>query len=115
MRDCNDQAKDVAVFIGGALIGAGVALLFAPQSGKRTRQEIQRLGKTVLKRADRFTGDIQDSLSNLMEEVSSVSKQAVDAGRDISNKTREEVLEILESGRKFIEEEKRRWEKTLRG
>ena len=100
-------------FVAGSLIGAGVALLFAPQSGKRPRQDIQKLSQTVWKKADRFTEDIQESLGNLVNEVGRAGEDALRAGRDISTKTKEEVLEILDSGRKFLEEEKRRWEKTF--
>jgi gas vesicle protein len=114
MEKKNSCGKEVVWFVAGSMIGAGVALLFAPQSGKRTRQDIQKLGKAVWKRADRFTEDIQDSLGNLVDEVSEATENAVRAGRDISIKTKEEVMDILDSGRKFLEEEKRRWEKTFR-
>jgi gas vesicle protein len=110
----NSCGKEVIWFVAGSMIGAGVALLYAPQSGKRTRKDIQKLGKTVWKRADRFTEDIQDSLTNLVDEVGQATESAVRAGRDISVKTKDEVLDILDSGRKFLEEEKRRWEKTFR-
>ncbi len=47
----------------GAAIGAGVALLTAPQSGKRTRRKLQRAAEGVRSSAtDRwndFTGDVR--------------------------------------------------------
>ncbi len=47
----------------GAAIGAGVALLTAPQSGKRTRRKLQRAAAGVRSSAtDRwndFTGDVR--------------------------------------------------------
>jgi len=113
MSNRNQCGKEALWFVAGSLIGAGVALLFAPQSGKRTRQDIQKLGKSVWKKADRFTEDIQESLGNLVGEVGRAGENALRAGRDVSAKTKEEVLEILDSGRKFLEEEKRRWEKTF--
>lgn len=113
MSDKNCCGKEAIWFVAGSLIGAGVALLFAPQSGKRTRQDIQKLSKSVWKKADRFTEDIQESLSNLVGEVGRAGENALRAGRDVSAKTKSEVLEILDSGRKFLEEEKRRWEKTF--
>jgi gas vesicle protein len=113
MSNRNQSGKEALLFVAGSLIGAGVALMFAPQSGKRTRQDIQKFGKSVWKKADRFTEDIQESLSNLVDEVGRAGENALRAGRDVSAKTKEEVLEILESGRKFLDEEKRRWEKTF--
>jgi gas vesicle protein len=32
-------------FLGGSLLGAGLALLYAPQSGRRTRQKLRDLGE----------------------------------------------------------------------
>ena len=113
MTNHNHYGKDALWLVAGSLIGAGVALLFAPQSGKRTRQDIHKFGKSVWKKADRFTEDMQDSLSNLIGEVGRAGEDALRAGRDLSAKTKEEVLEILDSGRRFLEEEKRRWEKTF--
>jgi gas vesicle protein len=110
-----DRGRDILWFVSGSLLGAAAALLFAPQSGKETRRDIQEFGKNVWKRADRFTSDIQKSLQNLMEEVSDATQTALAAGRDISAKTKNEILDILESGTRFLEEEKKRWEKTLRG
>ena len=46
----------------GALIGAGVALLFAPQSGEDTRRLIR-------KRAKRFARDAQDRYDDLRDKV----------------------------------------------
>jgi gas vesicle protein len=37
----------------GALAGAGAMLLLAPQSGKRTRKQIRRKGRTLRKQATR--------------------------------------------------------------
>lgn len=115
MSNRYDKGKEALWFVAGTLIGAGVALLFAPQSGKRTRRDIQRFGQSVWRRADRFTEDIQHSLGDLMEEIGRASQSAIDAGRDVSSKTKAEILDILDSGRKFLEEQKRRWEKTIRG
>ena len=46
----------------GGLIGAGTALLFAPQSGQRTRAEIQN--KTIELR-DRTTDTVKDAVSQV--------------------------------------------------
>jgi len=53
MAENNNSAMVGALMlVAGGIIGAGVALLFAPQSGKRTRKEIAlpRKRSTGLKR-----------------------------------------------------------------
>ncbi len=59
----------------GALIGAGVALLFAPQSGEETRRLIRR-------RARRFAADARDRYDDLKEKVRRARKDAVETIAD---------------------------------
>lgn len=47
-----------SVLIGG-LIGAGVALLLAPQSGKRTRERIADLAEDLTEAASELPGKIR--------------------------------------------------------
>lgn len=53
----------IAGIVLGTLIGAGVALLVAPQSGRRTRRQIQRvaedLGDTTRERLDDAGEDVR--------------------------------------------------------
>jgi gas vesicle protein len=56
-NDDRNRSLLVALVIGG-LVGAGVALLLAPQSGKRTRQQIADLAE-----------DLKDYATDLTEKV----------------------------------------------
>jgi len=49
METPDKKVHPTAAFVVGGLVGAGLALLFAPQSGRRTRQEIRYLGKVIKK------------------------------------------------------------------
>jgi gas vesicle protein len=55
---------DTLLMVGGGVVGAGIALLFAPYPGKKSRVKIARFGKTVSKRGERalrgFAGDLTD-------------------------------------------------------
>ncbi len=58
--------KGIAIgLIAGAAIGAGLGLLYAPQSGKKTRKEIidraGDLGETVKKRAEDFGSAVSEN------------------------------------------------------
>ncbi len=55
----------------GALIGAGVALLFAPQSGEDTRRMIRR-------KARRFASDARDRYDDLKDKVRKARKEAAE-------------------------------------
>ena len=51
--------------VAGALIGAGVALLLAPQSGVETREEIASRARRLRSRADDSWDDLRDELRRL--------------------------------------------------
>jgi hypothetical protein len=51
--------------IAGALVGAGVALLFAPQSGEETRDRIATRARHLGARADAGWDDLRDELRRL--------------------------------------------------
>jgi gas vesicle protein len=41
--------RNLGIVLGAAAVGAGAALLFAPQSGERTRRQIRRKAETYAK------------------------------------------------------------------
>lgn len=59
----------------GALIGAGVALLVAPQSGEETRRLIRR-------RAKRLAADTQDRVDDLKAQARRLKRRAEEAIAD---------------------------------
>jgi gas vesicle protein len=62
--------KTVGSLLVGGVVGAGVALLFAPQSGRRTRRDIRYLGKKALNRSESMVMDWRRSFDNLLDDVS---------------------------------------------
>lgn len=78
----------------GALIGAGVALLTAPQSGTRTRRQIAAVGRRAGSRAADAWGDLGDDLRvvraktrrDLRRRVRSGRRDAVDAWSDLDRR-----------------------------
>jgi gas vesicle protein len=87
MAQYDDTAEKAMWFMIGALVGAGVALLYAPASGEDTRKAIgdkARRGKDVL--ADR-------------------GHDLMDRGRDLYErglKMADEAADMFEQGRKLV-------------
>jgi hypothetical protein len=63
--------------IAGALVGAGVALLLAPQSGEETREQIADRARRLGSRADASWEDLRDELRRLRRR----SRRAATRGR----------------------------------
>jgi gas vesicle protein len=67
----------------GGLIGAGTALLFAPQSGQRTRADIQN--KTVELR-DRTTDTVKDAVSQVKSKARQVTTDVRDKASELTHR-----------------------------
>jgi len=59
-RTNGDVVPSVALFGAGLLVGAGLALLFAPSSGRELREE---LGERAAELRDRATGAVESTSS----------------------------------------------------
>jgi gas vesicle protein len=74
MSEQGKQAAKVAAMIaGGAVIGAGLGILFAPKPGVETRRDIGRYAKKAQVQATRWGRSVQSGV----QEVMNRSKQLV--------------------------------------
>ena len=84
-------------FIGG-LVGAGVALLLAPQSGRETRQKIKELSEDAKGKAAEYAekakGQVTSTVGKgkeILEEKKSLVTAAVEAGKEAYQKEKEKL------------------------
>jgi len=76
-------------FLAGGLIGAGLALLYAPVSGKEARVKISDVLEDMKKRSEGVGVDIKKKVESFMEEEKAIIKAAYDAGREAMTRERE--------------------------
>jgi gas vesicle protein len=82
--DQSSPRSGFSIFAVGALIGAGIALLYAPQSGKETR-------KLLAKKAKLLRDKAQDTIENAQELIKDGKAHlaaAFDSGHDIAEHKR---------------------------
>jgi gas vesicle protein len=84
MSENGNGRNFAAGLILGALIGAGVALLFAPQSGEDTRRLIR-------KKAKRLARDTRERYDDLRDKV----RDRYDEARDKVRDARERVHKVI--------------------
>jgi len=69
-------------FLAGGLVGAGLALLYAPVTGREARERIGGLAGDLRKKAEDWTGDVKQKVEGFIDEERTVIKAAYDAGRE---------------------------------
>lgn len=76
MSDQGRQAAKLAALVaGGAVLGAGIGLLFAPKSGAETRHDIARYAKRAQVQATRFGRTIKSGVAEVVERGKMIVQQ----------------------------------------
>ena len=88
MSDDADYSGRLTWFLTGAAIGATVAILYAPKSGKATRQILSKTGQRG------------------KEALEDTGKDIADAGRDMFERGRklvDDAADLFDRGRKLVQ------------
>ncbi|MEI7818044.1 MAG: YtxH domain-containing protein [Desulfuromonadales bacterium] len=101
-RDKKIAAAALLVFAGG-VIGAGLALLFAPQSGSRTRGKIISYSKKARNRADEVVVDLAADVSNLVETIGEKTDDLLEKGKEVAGGARKDLIRLIEEGASKLE------------
>ena len=101
-----------AILIGG-LIGAAIALLFAPKSGRKTRKDIIRAARRAKNIAADLIEDTLDDVNDFIKDLKEKASDIADQGTDLTDKAKKEILATLEQGQKAIEKQKQKFSETL--
>lgn len=70
-----------AMFTVGALIGAGVGLLYAPQSGARTRRQLHLLATDAREKAGHLVEDAKHAVKQAIDETKKIAEQGFESRR----------------------------------
>ena len=106
MRD--DAAKVAGAFLVGGLIGAAVALLYAPKSGRETRKDIAKAAKRIKKDTVELVEDTIESINDFARDVKDKATDIVERGVELSDGAKREIMKSLEHGQKVIEKQRKR-------
>ena len=83
-------------FVAGAAVGAGLALLYAPKSGREMRETIADLTEDAVDKIKEYAKDAQDKIKTVIEEgretvveKKSILASAIEAGKEAMQKEKE--------------------------
>jgi gas vesicle protein len=105
MPDSVLNKNNAATFIAGALLGAGVALLLAPQSGRKTRRDLSHFANKTRNRMDAAQIELRHSIDNIVGDVAERIEEGLNRGVDWTESKTAELQRALDAGRKFIQGE----------
>lgn len=105
MASKNEKTNTLFALAVGAIFGAGVALLFAPQSGKKTRRDVRRLGEKALDKTQAIRNEVCSSIENFAEDVWGKVQDDFDRGRKWTEKSISDIQKALDAGKNFIHDE----------
>src|SRR5512143_3803948 len=114
MDERNDGVVTGAMLVlVGAILGAGAALLFAPQSGRKTRRDISRYARKTGKLVEGVAGEVVGSVGGMADAVEEKAEEFLEKGKDLSKESLEAVLDALNDGQQRLGRQRDRLAKLL--
>jgi len=97
-------AAAALLILAGGVAGAGLAILFAPQSGQRTRKDIARYAKKTKNRAGEAVDDLSANINDLVDVISEKTDDLLEKGKDVADSARKDLIRLIEEGAARLEQ-----------
>jgi gas vesicle protein len=94
----------VGPFLVGLAIGAGVALLFAPRSGRATRRDIKRRAMRVRDAAEQTVTDVRENVVDRFEEARRHVEDQIEHARNAVDLKKRQFTRAVDAGRAAADE-----------
>ena len=103
MGDRNDDVMMGALLVlTGAILGAGAALLVAPQTGRATRRDIARYARKTSRTLEGVAGEVAERVAEMADTVEEKAEELLEKGKDLSDESREAVLNAINEGQQRL-------------
>ncbi|HEY1952578.1 MAG TPA: YtxH domain-containing protein [Gemmatimonadaceae bacterium] len=93
------QSAGIGPLLIGLALGAGAALLFAPQSGEETRREIKRRARRAQEAAQDFVEDMSGTVADKFNEVRATVEEKIESTLDAVDDKKRRVTSAFHAGR----------------
>ena len=108
----DNTGNTIIALITGAIVGAGIGILYAPQSGKETRKQIKdealkakdKLSEEYDHLTDQVSEFAEDAKEKFEDNIQSLFKKANSKADDILAKLEEELHELRLKNQELAEE-----------
>ncbi|HJV64524.1 MAG TPA: YtxH domain-containing protein [Geomonas sp.] len=106
-------AGDVFKIVVGGLIGAGIALLLAPQTGKKARKSLACYAKNFSNKANEAANEFAETLSDFVDSAGDRAAELLHEGGDLTQDSKKALLKALEKGQQILEKQRKKLEDML--
>lgn len=94
--ECGGICSIVSSFVLGGIVGGGIALLFAPITGRETRRQIVGLAEGVKEKAEDYYEQIKDAVTSVLED-----------GKGLVEEKKRLISKAVQAGIEAYEKEKK--------
>ncbi len=98
--DCSESGTSLLSFLAGTVIGAGLALLYAPKTGVETREILSDYGNDLRDKTRNI--NIPDGLRDSAEDIAERGKELINKGRQLI----EQGTEMASTSKDYLDEKK---------
>ena len=109
----NNAMVGALMLVAGGIIGAGLALLFAPQSGARTRKDIARYARKARCKTDGVVDDLAENIAEMVEAVGEKASDILEKGKEMTYDAKKELLKAVDEGQAQLEKQRARLSKLV--
>lgn len=103
----------VTDFLLGALVGAGIALLFAPRSGEETRSEIARGARRAQTKVREVAEEVTDQVVDTIEGARTRVEEQIESARSAISAKKNQVGRAMDAGREAAQQARTDLERRL--
>ena len=100
MAEENNFGKGMVIgFIAGGALGAALALLYAPKSGRELREDIRGRTDEALDEAEKYIAEAKDKAIDLINEGKKKSEKLIKEAREKSEKLLKDAEKIFDEAK----------------
>lgn len=109
MSRTSDKIKVGALLlIAGGLVGAGLATMYAPQSGEKTRRQINRFARRIRNDTEAMIRDAAETVSEAMDDLGDKTTDLVEKGGEVAEDWRRHLLDAIDRGQKELDRQRKK-------
>ena len=96
------RSSDIGVLVLGLMVGAGLGLLLAPQTGAETRQVLRRRLRSARHVAEEAAGDVAERLTGSFAEAREEIERRIEAARAAVSRRTNQLADAVAAGRSAV-------------